>query len=52
MDFRDYKSINQIFSIDLLMIYVYTMYIFTKTSIAAFSEVYLCMEEITESLEQ
>lgn len=52
MDFWDFGSINQIFSINLLIIYVDIMYIFTKTSIAAPSEVYLCMEEITESLKQ
>lgn len=51
MDYWDFGSINQIFSIDLLMTYVYIMY-FYKDNIAALLKVYLWMEKITESLEQ
>lgn len=52
IDFWGFGNINKIFSIALLTFYVYTTYIFIKTSMKALLKVYLCMEEITESLQQ
>lgn len=52
IDFWGFGNINNIFSIALLSFYAYTTYIFIKTSMKALLKVYLCMEEITESLQK